>query len=315
MHILRSGFFLVFFLFVQAPFLAAGDFSHTVDVEMLSMWGDSSYEISFTEGHSRLEWPMDMHALEATYTVCYRDVLEIDMSMAAKPWTQNQDVMEDYDWVDESYYSGRADHDGVDIFSQSDLDAKIFMMNANSRLFFFTYKPVSFALLAGYNYCETDYRVYNTRQVGYGSWQNQSDIINGPTITYALETKSVSVGMSCRLHMGRQAVITLDAAFLPYVKASDEDNHIRRFRVSQSECTGTGTEISISTRFNMYKNWDIHTQCTKKHISTSGDQTQYWYGDDPATSSLVDTGSYLSGIDTDIDEDLFQISLGIGCRF
>lgn len=303
------------FLFAHILPLTAGEFSHMADIELVSTWGENSYEISFPEGTSRLEWPMDMRALGATYALGYSDLFEVNLSVATKPWSENQDTMKDYDWIDESYYSGRTAHEGVDIFSQSDLDTKVFMVNADTRLFFYTYKPVSFALLAGYNYYETDYRAFNTSQVGYGSWQDQSDIINGPTITYALEMTSIALGMSCRLNISREVSITVDASFLPYVEAVDEDNHIRRSRVSQSECTGTGTEVSLFTRFNVYENWDIHARCTKQRISTSGEQTQYWYGDDPATSTYDDTGSFLSNIDAEIDQTIFQIALGIGCRF
>jgi hypothetical protein len=315
MHTLRIVFGLFLLLCASIHPLFAAEISHTVKADLVSLWGESSYEISFPEGTSRLEWPMDMRALGAAYVFDYHDLFEVDLSVVTNPWGKRSDFMKDYDWIDESFYSGRPPHEGVDVFSQSALDSRIFMVNADARLFFYSYNPVSLALLAGYNYSELDYRAYNTMQVGYGSWQDQSDMINGPTITYALEMTSIALGMSCRFDISEVLTMTMDASYLPYVQADDEDNHIRRSRVSFSECTGTGTELSLRTRFNLYKEWNLYTQCIRQHISTSGDQTQYWYGDDPATANFDDTGSAFSNIDADIDQETFQIALGIGCRF
>ena len=315
MHTLRIVFGLFVIFFVNIHPLSAGEITHTAKLDLISLWGESSYEISFPEGVSRLEWPMDMHALGAAYVLNYHDLIEVDLSVVTNPWGERNDFMKDYDWIDESYYSGRTPHEGVDVYSCSELDSKIFMLNADSRLFLYSYNPFSFGLLAGLNYMELDYRAYNTSQVGYGSWLDQSDMINGPTINYALEMTSIALGMSCRIDIGEALTMTIDASFLPYVAAEDEDNHIRRSRVSQSECTGTGTEVSLSTRFKFYKDWHLYTQCIRQRISTSGDQTQYWYGDDPATANFDDTGSAYSNIDSDIEMETFQINLGIGCRF
>ena len=315
MHTLRITFGLFLFLFANIHPLFAGEISHTVKAELISLWGESSYEISFPEGVSKLEWPLDMRALGVAYGFDYSGLFEVDLSVATNPWGERNDFMKDYDWIDESYYSGRVPHEGVDVFSQSALDSKIFMVNADTRLFFYSSTPVSLALLAGYTYLEVDYRAYNTMQTGYGTWQDQSDMINGPTITYALEMTSIALGMSCRFDINEILIMTIDASYLPYVQASDEDNHLRRSRVSQSECTGTGTEVSLSTRFNFYRDWHLFTRCTRQRISTSGDQTQYWYGDDPATANLDDTGSSYSNIDAEIHQETFQIAMGIGCRF
>ncbi len=315
MHIARTATTLTILLLVWAPSLLAGSFSHAADFMLVSLWGETTYEISFPEGSSRLQWPMDMHAAGMAYRFNCHDTLEVDLSLIASPRRESGDAMKDYDWINESFYPGRDPHEGVDVFSASDVDSRIFMANARSRLFLLSYTPVSLALSAGYTYQEIDYRTYNTVQVGYGSWQDQSARVSGPTTTYALEVKALAVGMSCRVNLDNALVITIDASLLPYVQADDEDNHIRRSRVSQSECTGTGTEVSISTRFNVYRNWDLFTHCTRYRMATSGDQTQYWYGDDPATLNYDDTGSVLNDIDVDIDQETFQVDLGIGCRF
>jgi hypothetical protein len=303
------------FVFTSFHPLIAGEISHRAGLELISLWGESSYEITFSDGVSRLEWPMDMRAMGATYTFNYNDFFELDLLLATTSWQENKDPMKDYDWIDESFYPGTDPHEGADIFSASDVDSKIFTVNTDSRLFLFSYKPVSLALLGGYNYQEVDYRTFNTTQVGYGPWQDQTSIVNGPTTTYALEIQSFKVGGSCRFDLYHALSITIDASILPYVEAMDEDNHIRRLRVSQSECTGAGTAISMTTRFHVYKNWDLHTRCIKYHISTSGDQTQYWYGDDPATPNYDDTGSVLKNIDAEIRQNIFLMSLGVGCSF
>lgn len=314
MQILRAGISLAVLLVAGIHTLYAGEISHRAGLELVSLWGTSSYEITFDNGISRLEWPMDMRAVRETYVFGYYDYLELDLDLISNAWRKNSDPMKDSDWIDESSYTGRYPHEGIDIYSQSDLDSKLFMINADARIFLFSYKPVAFALLTGYNYQEIDYRTYNTAQIGYGPWQDHTRMINGPTITYALEVTSAALGMSCRLNLDETLIITAEACALPYVRAMDEDNHLRRSRVSNTDCKGKGTELSVSTIYNIYKNWNITSRCTRSRISTSGDQTQYWYGDDTG-SPQDDTGTAVSNIDAKIVQELFQIDLGISCRF
>jgi len=314
MQILRTGISLIVLLIAGIHPLLAGEISHRAGLELVSMWGTSSYEITFNDGTSRLEWPMNMKAVRETYVFTYNDRLELELGLISNAWRKNSDPMKDLDWIDESSNNGRAFHGGLDIYSQSELDSKILMINADARIFFFSYRPVAFGLLAGYNYQEMDYRAYNTAQVGYGPWQDHTLLINGPTINYGLEINSASFGLSCRLNLDNTLVITAEASALPYVKATDEDNHLRRSRVSHSACKGRGTELSISTIFNIYRNWNITTRCTRSRISTSGDQTQYWYGDDTG-SPQDDTGTAVSNIDARIVQEIFQIDLGLGCKF
>lgn len=314
MQILRTGIGLAVLLVAGIQILHAGGISHRASLELVSMWGTSSYEITFEDGISTLEWPMDMKAVRETYVLGWRDVLELDFELTSNAWKKNSSPMKDSDWIDESSYMGRYQHDSLDIYSQSDSDSKILMMNVDARVFLFSYKPVSIGVLAGYNYQEIDYRTYNTFQIGYGPWQDHTRMINGPTIIYALEVTSAAVGMTCRINLDEALIITAEACALPYVKAIDEDYHLRRSRVSNTDCRGRGTEVSLSTMYTFYKNWYVTSRCTRSRISTSGDQTQFWYGDD--TGSIQDdTGSAVSNIDAAIVQEFFQIDIGVSYRF
>ena len=89
----------------------------------------------------------------------------------------------------------------------------------------------------------------------------------------------------------------------------------RRRRLSLSEATGTGGMLSLSLQYYFTDIWYAATTCSKLRIKTSGNQVQYWYGNDPATPGLDDTGRALAGIDVEIEQDTFHMGVGLGCRF
>jgi len=60
MQILRTGIGLAVLLVAGIQILHAGGISHRASLELVSMWGTSSYEITFEDGISTLEWPMDI---------------------------------------------------------------------------------------------------------------------------------------------------------------------------------------------------------------------------------------------------------------
>lgn len=302
-------------VFISLPAASAADFTQNAFLQFTTLWGETSYETTFEEGVSRLDWPMDMQLASFGYSASYRGIIELDLALHASPWMRSGNSMEDFDWLDETYYPGRQVHGGIDVYSESVIDSQALIFDATLRTYPLSISFASAGLLVGYHNQQMDFRAYDTSQVGFGSWQDQTVSVTGPTSTYNVKYSFYEIGLTGRLHAGKTLRVTVDASAIPYAEASDEDNHLRRLRTSQTEATGYGGMLSLSMQYALNKKWFVSSSCSRVHISTDGHQRQYWYGNDPATPGYDDTGQELSGIDAEIIQDSFIAGIGIGCSF
>ena len=303
---------MVMGIFISIPAAVAADFTQNALLQFTALWGETSNETTFREGKSRLDWPMDMQLASFAYSAGYRDFIEFDFFLHASPWMSSGSPMKDFDWLDESYHPWCQPHDGIDVYSESPVDSKALIFGTAIRAYPLSVSCFSAGILVGYHNQKMDFRAYDTNQVGYGSWQNQTASTTGRTSTYNVKYRFWEIGLTGRLHAGNVLKVTADASVIPYAEASDEDDHIRRFRTSTTECTGYGGMISLSTQFALSKRWFVSSSCSRVHISTDGHQRQYWYGNDPATG-FDDTGQVVSGIDAEIIQDSFSVGIALGC--
>ncbi len=315
MRTVRTGIMTIGLFLIHLSVLNAADFGHRALFEVGSLWGETTYEITPDDGISRLSWPMDMRLLGAGYALTYRDFIEAEFRIQASPWNESAHPMEDCDWINESRSTAWVPYDALDIYSRSTVDSKAFLLGSNVRIFPLSLPPASFGLVGGLHYQEADFKAYDTRQTGYNSWRNYTGSVSGPAATYTVEYWFAHIGATLRIHADRRLYLTLDTSYIPYARAEDEDNHLRRMRVSRSEGTGIGRMFSLSMQYFFTDTWYASTNCSGLRIKTSGDQTQYWYGNDPATSSFDETGQGLAGIDVEIEQETFHVGLGLGCRF
>jgi hypothetical protein len=275
--------------------------------------GENSYKTKFDGGQSLLKWPIDIKTVGVGFLLSGGNIVEVELGLIAKPWGLSSGDMRDYDFIDES--PGRPVHDGVDIYSRSTVDSRALIYNIRSRIFPVRTKFLSAGLSAGYEYQEFDYRAYDTSQVGYGTWSDQTSSVSGLVSRYSPEYNIYSLGLALKSSIDDILIITLDASYLPLITTRDEDDHLRRSRLSMSTGRGTGYKTEITTLFKAYKNWYVSSRCGLSRIRTDGHQTQSWYGDDPATPHFNDTGETISGIKVKIDQETFQIALGAMYRF
>ncbi len=311
---IRTAVIIAIFIFVHATGLSAAGITHSARLGLSSIWGETSNNTFFREGASRLEWPMNLQLVGTAYTIDFFDVVEVVLGMHASPWISIGKPMRDYDWINESL-SGlprRAAHEGVDIYSESIVDSKIYSYDGTIRFFPLKYQFASLGMLLSYQNRELDFRAFDTNQTGFGSWQDQTTGVSGPTSTYSVEYDIIQTGLSWRVHAGDSLKVTVDTSYIPYVRALDEDNHIRRFRISRTKCTGDGRQLSLSMMFRLNKKWHISSSCSKLDIDTDGHQKQFWYGNDPASNGYDDTGQVLTGIDAEIEQDSFHAGVSIG---
>ncbi len=289
-------------------------FSSSLRVQAVSLWGKTTNETTFRQGMSSLEWPVEMRLLEASYLVAVEDLVELELSLQACPWIRSRNPMEDYDWLDESYYSGRAPHDGIDIYSESTIDEKAISFDARARIFALRKAPAYVGLFLAYTNQEMDFKAYDTVQEGYGTWSDRTGSVSGPSCTYTVEYDIYQIGLSWRFNASDILKVTLDSAFIPYVKVRDEDDHIRRLRISQTNCEGHGRMLAMTMHYSIWNRWFVSSSCTWLNISTNGSQIQYWYGNDPASNG-DETGMTAQGIGSDIDQKTMNVGIAIGRTF
>lgn len=294
---------------------SALEMNGTATLKACAMSGENSYRTTYDEGMSKLKWPIDLLAPGVTLSATDHDLFEVELGIMASPWSSDCGDMKDLDYIDETDYTGRPNHDGVDIFSRSALEAKALVFSLHSRVLPLRSRFFSAGLSAGYRYEEYDYRAYDTSQVGYGPWQDQTSSVSGPTSFYSVDYDILSLGIVMRTAFEDAMMVTFEASYLPLVYASDEDEHLKRNRVSYADTKGSGYQTSMTADIGISPSWFITSEFSFRRITTDGHQDQYWYGDDPATPRFNDTGSRLMGISTDITQERLVICAGLTRRF
>ncbi|MEA1979812.1 MAG: omptin family outer membrane protease, partial [candidate division Zixibacteria bacterium] len=146
----------------------------------------------------------------------------------------------------------------------------------------------------------------------FSGWQKPFDDINFvytdsifvsayiPALTYDIIYTTPYVGFISHNKLNRNISLNLKAA-LQSVIVKDEDNHLLRKKISTSSGSGIGFLGGIDLKFKLQKsNSDI-----QPFIKLTGDinimkvetnQTQTWYGDDPATPDIDDTGEVIDSV-------------------
>lgn len=98
---------------------------------------------------------------------------------------------------------------------------------------------------------------------------------------------------------------------------SDEDDHVLRNKKATTSGTGIGLKADFSFRRYLGNSYHakrpyIEVIAGLRYFNASGDQTQTWYGDDPASDDYDDTGDSVSGIPHDVRSLAGRIGLKLG---
>jgi hypothetical protein len=176
--------------------------------------------------------------------------------------------------------------------------------------------------LAGFRYQRTKQTIDN-----YSGWQKHLDeptlvysdsvtfsVVNVPALTYEVKYGSPQVGLMVRLGSAHRSSVSAKAAFAP-VFASDEDDHIQRNKLSTASGNGPGIaagfKAHLVTRGSEKATPFVDVVADLHSLTVSTSQTQQWYGDDPATPTIDDTGH----IEPGIPHEIRSTQLSLGFRF
>ncbi len=180
--------------------------------------------------------------------------------------------------------------------------------------------PVDIYFRMGFDYYHYDFEI-----IGFTGWQ----LIDGVPHYFTSNQKGIDYKINYYFphaaiqfeqgHPGGNWRGTLMAG-VGAIFYSDEDDHPLRFKTAISTGTGYGIIGVLSIRRYLGGSYNakrpyIEATGNVRYYNASGNQTQTWYGDDPASDNFDDTGNSITGLPHDVRELAFRTGLKIGLSF
>lgn len=263
-----------------------------------------SYRNMMIVGSSEIEFPLDAYMAGVRIRLARRF---IGKRIWAVEFTYGKNTnnpggfIKDSDWEKVPLIG----YDEKIIYTESDGTLDATSMDVCLRLKVVEHPRFDMDALLGYTYQKFAFEV-----IGYNGWYLDLDYDQVPIEGYIGEVVVLNrvsyyipyLGIAPRGRVFSFMNIGGRCGLSPLVWARDFDDHILRKKTGEGRCTGymvfggiraevmpTGSAIGID--------WVFAIDLELRRISTAGDQTQKWYGDDPASDGFDDTGSEIIGID------------------
>ena len=262
-YILSVVMVLFYFTNVYAEEVSWEDNKFSISAGFGLMAGHTTYQIG---GHvdtpqgsddihfplSELKFPLDVYIGALNGAVKLNEKWKIKAGLK-KNITSESGKMEDSDWGI-LYLEGEpgADPDSLDIYSESDTEVDLFIMDIAARYYFNekTHKRLKFLFFIGgrYIYQKFDFDVSDLDQWYPSRPYLEHDYVSGKVLTYEV-TKHIPA-LIIGTELFTKGNLSLDAVlgYSPIVTVEDEDNHILRDKISKAECDGDATLFSLAGR-------------------------------------------------------------------
>lgn len=144
-------------------------------------------------------------------------------------------------------------------------------------------------------------------------------VVDTPALYYKVKYKTPYIGLGLKKKFGNSTSLDFSASY-SLVMSSDFDDHLLRFKTSESRGNGSGYFLSGKGKILIMKIgnskkifFEPTFEYAKYEIKTL--QTQVWYGNDPATGSFDDTGGFVGKIPLAIRSNQTKIGLNIQLTF
>ncbi len=266
---------------------------------------------------SKLEFPLDVLLVGAKFRM-----RSIGDSLGAwwiegAAFTNVDDperVMKDTDWtkkranlvLDDSYTESRAQMSSILLTIEA---ARCVVQREN----------VSLAAWAGFRYHRIEQDI-----TGWEGWYIDSLLVlhrrsgTKQGIFYRVTYKLPHVGLLSEIKYHRRISLELKAAYA-LVLASDFDDHLLRHKDATASMTGHGILSGANIRCRLPVSGKVQPffelVAGFAYLHASGSQTQTWYGDDPITPDVDDTGTIRSGIPHEVTSRQAYLGLKVGLGF
>ncbi len=287
-------------------------------------FGNSTYELRaayykddvLKSIKSKLEFPLDVFIVGAEFRAMHwrndRPKWEVMTGMYAGV-SDPSSVMKDSDWIKDENTPYRKFS-----YTESDVKMSSTIMRVEASYWLLRWGYFNFAVTAGYRYQHIKQDL-----IGYEGWQIRD---NGDSVSISGTERGIFYTISYNLpSAGFRALYTTTGDFrldirAAYVQvfASDYDDHVLRNKVGVADVVGAGVNGYLSARRYLSKSGRtrpyVELSADFLYLDATGDQTQTWYGNDPA-SPEDDTGSVASGIPHDVTGVQLKLALRIGLSF
>lgn len=235
--------------------------------------------------------------------------------------TNPNESMTDTDW---DKVLGRFDTKFSYTESNAELTGINLRFEAGRKMFKFW--GLNIGMLVGINYQNLKFDINDF----YG-WQKPFDTINFvytdslllganiPALTYDIIYVNPYVGLIAHNKLSKNSTLNLKAA-LQSVLVKDEDDHLLRFKLS----TSSGSGIGFLGGFDLKLKLEDSNSKLQPFVKLTGEfnimkvetnQKQEWYGDDPATPNLDDTGEVSDNLPHIIRSKQITAGIQIGLSF
>lgn len=214
-------------------------------------------------------------------------------------------------------------------FSYTESEAKMdgLMLNFEGGLRLFNPGKTSISALAGFRYFKIQqdvvgydgwFRTFNENTLTYSDEifpQSGSGLVGYYEVTY----RQLQLGLVISTQLQPNLTGRIKAAYSP-VWFEDYDDHILRNKEAVADGDGNGFIGLASLRYDFDSGGGplkpfLDAGVEYVLISTSGLQTQSWYGDDPASPDVDDTGLSIGGIPHEVNLNQLNLRLMIGLAF
>lgn len=272
---------------------------------------------------SQLEYPLDVFMAGAT--VGLGPTADPSLwSVKAGVFTSVNDpggIMKDHDWIgilpDLTKWS----------YTESSAEMKSIILDLEVTRRILSPGKARVAAMAGFRYHRLEQDLF-----GADGWQRlydaEIDTFDDPVYFDTLQTTQVlyyevkyflpQAGLKTDLELSPNLSLSARTA-LALVWFKDVDDHPFRAKLSEADGTGTGFIGSLSARYQLSSAGTgtapyIGFSAEYTTLTSSGDQTQTWYGDDPASPD-DDTGLRISGIPHEVNANWYHIGINLGMSF
>ncbi|MFH1372993.1 MAG: hypothetical protein ABII79_04280 [bacterium] len=296
----------------------------TVAAQLLQLSGYTQYEMDLrgmTDTGlavlgSRLEFPVDVAMagcrIRFQMTTKGGNVWWLEGSVFASLDNPGK-VMKDTDW------SKRLPNRAIDDFyTESPVEMKSILMTLEGGRRLLQRGYVNLSAWGGLRYQHIHQDIN-----GWDGWYLDSNLVRYDWrgtlhgIVYKVTHIQPHLGLLADIAPDGDISLELRAAYAPVI-TSDFDDHVLRNKIAESSLIGHGVLSGVKLRFLL---------CPSRHRPTleltgdylylhaSGDQQQTWYGDDPMTPGVDDTGRKVTGIPHEISSRQASIGVSLGLVF
>ncbi len=334
---MKTAVLIIVVLAICATQAYPGMLSENLDLSLSvrgkTMTGHTTYTINFSEMHlfqghsvvanytSELEFPLDVFVTEYTLSLGGKPIKNLPWSLNVSYATNANDPgnpMKDSDWLQVPL----ANFDEMISFTESDAVLEADYLDIYGRAAVWNGNRIRIDVLLGYEYQKMSFNV-----TGVDGWQLDSlmnreyfsgfdgEVVGTYEVKYQMPYAGVAAAIDIISHLGLDATVKAS----PLVSSSDVDDHVLRYKLSESDATGAMISADGCLNYILFGpghglSWVIGLGYEYTYIDVTGTQTQTWYGDDPATTA-DDTGTEITGIRNKSKSSQHGLSVTFTARF